>query len=198
MILSHDTLIEEIIHFNVARAAIINPSGLQYSSEFRRLCEENKCGHYGKNWMCPPAVGPYEELKTKAGQYKEGIVFQTVHPLSRSHDRKGIHEAFMAHDEALKKIIGYLQDRYGIKEMLPLGAGPCMYCEKCTLLDSEKCRFPDQAIASLESHGIDVGALVKMCGMPYSSGENTVTFVGAVFFIEEKGTIPLISETNQH
>ena len=183
MILSHDTLIDEVLQFNVARAAIIDPAGIQYSSEFRRLCEENKCGHYGKNWMCPPAVGPYEDLKAKARQYKEGLVFQTVHQLSRSGDRKGIREAFRAHDEALKKIIGHLQDRYGLEGILPLGAGPCTYCLKCTSLDGEKCRFPDQAIASLESHGIDVGALVKMCGLPYTNGKNTVTFVGSVFFI---------------
>ena len=188
MILLHDTLIEEVLHFKIARAAIINPSDIQYSLEFRRFCEENKCGHYDQNWMCPPAVGAYEDLKAKAGQYKEGLLFQTVHPVSRSHDRKEIGEAFKAHDEALKKIIGHLQDRYGIRGLLPLGAGPCRYCEKCSWIDREKCRFPDQAIASMESHGIDVGALVKMCGMPYTSGENTVTFVGLVFITEEKGT----------
>ncbi len=180
--LSHGTLIDEVLKFNAARAAIIDPSGITYSSEFRRLCEQNKCGHYGKNWMCPPAVGPYEELKAKASRYQEGLVFQTVHQLSHSRDRKGLREAFKAHDEALQRIIAHLKDRYGIKEMLPLGAGPCTYCEKCASLDEEECRFPDHAVASLESHGIDVGALVKMCDMPYNSGKNTVTFVGAVFF----------------
>jgi predicted metal-binding protein len=174
------TLIDEVLQFGVARAAIIDPSGIAYSSEFRNLCAQNKCGHYSKNWMCPPAVGPYEELKAKASRYQEGLVFQTVHQLSHSRDRKGLREAFKTHDEALLRIIVHLKD--GVKEMLPLGAGPCTVCEKCASLDEEECRFPDHAVASLESHGIDVGALVKMCDMPYNSGKNTVTFVGAVFF----------------
>jgi predicted metal-binding protein len=178
----HALNIDELLQLNVARAAIIDPSDITYSSEFRRLCEQNKCGHYDKNWMCPPAIGPYEELKAKVSRYKEGLLFQTVHQLSHSRDLKGLREAFKAHDEALRKIISYLQDRHGIKDILPLGAGPCTYCEKCASLDGEICRFPDHAVASLESHGIDVGALVKMCDMPYNSGKNTVTFVGAVFF----------------
>jgi predicted metal-binding protein len=176
------SLTDEVMQFNVIRAAVIDPSDITYSSEFRGLCEQNKCGHYGRNWMCPPAVGPYETLKAKASRYKEGLVFQTFHQLSYSRDRKGLREAFKAHNETLKKIIGYLRDRYGIENMLSLGAGPCAYCEKCASLDGEICRFPDQAVASLESHGIDVGALVSMCGMPYTGGKNSVLFVGAIFF----------------
>jgi predicted metal-binding protein len=180
--LLQNSLINEVRRLNVARAAIVDPSDIRCSETFRSLCEQNKCGHYGKNWMCPPAVGPYEELKAKGRRYKEALVFQTVHQLSDSRHRKGLRRAFKAHDEALRGIIAHLRDRCGIKDMLPLGAGPCTYCEKCASLDGEKCRFPDYAVASLESHGIDVGALVEMCDMPYNSGKETVTFVGAVFF----------------
>lgn len=182
MMMLQNILINEILLLDVDRAAVIDPAGIRYSSEFRSLCEQDKCGHYGKNWMCPPTVGPYEELKAKASRYREGLVFQTVHQLSHSRDRKGLREAFKNHDKALQGIVAHLRDRYGIKDMLPLGAGPCTYCEKCASLDGENCRFPDHAVASLESHGIDVGALVKTCDMPYNSGKETVTFVGAVFF----------------
>ena len=180
--LLQNRLINEVLLLSVARAAVIDPAGILYSSEFRRLCEQNKCGHYGTNWMCPPAVGPYEALKAKASQYEEGLVFQTVHQLAYSRDRKGLRQAFKAHDEALQRIIAHLQDKHGIKDILPLGAGPCTYCEKCASLVGESCRFPDHAVASLESHGIDVGALVKMCDMPYKGEKDEVVFVGAVFF----------------
>lgn len=179
---NRETFIDYIKRFNVARASIIDPSDIAYSSEFRRLCEQNKCGHYGKNWMCPPAVGLYEELKAKASRYKEGLVFQSIHQLSHSRDRKGLSQAFKAHDEALQRIIEHLRERYSIEDMLPLGAGPCTYCEECASLNGEECRFPDHAVASLESHGIDVGALVKMCGMPYKGEKDQVVLVGAVFF----------------
>jgi len=178
----YDVLIDDILRFNVACAAMIDPTKIRYSEEFRRLCEQNKCGHYGKNWMCPPAVGPYEDLKAKANRYKGGLVFQTVHQLSHSRDRKALREAFKAHDESLNKIIKHLRDRYSIEEILPLGAGPCTYCEECAFHNGEECRFPDRAVASLESHGIDVGALMNLCGMPYKFEKHSVTLVGAVLF----------------
>lgn len=178
----YNVLIDDILKFNVVRAAMVDPTKIRYSAEFRRLCEQNKCGHYGKNWMCPPAVGPYEDLRAKASRYKEGLAFQTVHQFSHSCDWKALRKAFKTHDESLKKIIKYFQDRYSIEEMLPLGAGPCSYCEKCACRDGEKCRFPDHAVASLESYGIDVGALMNLCAMPYRFEKHTATLVGAVLF----------------
>lgn len=176
------SLITEILQFGIARAAVIDPSKIEYSEVFRRLCEQDKCGHYGKNWMCPPAVGPYADLKAKASGYKEGIVFQTVHRLSYQRDRGGLRKVFRAHDNALKKLTGYLRTGYGLKEMLSLGAGPCTYCERCAREDGKACMFPEHAVASLESYGIDVGALMKLCGMPYKFEEENVTLVGAVFY----------------
>ncbi len=176
------SLIDDILRLGISRAALIDPSRIEYSETFRKLCEQNTCGYYGKNWMCPPVVGLYSDLKTKASNYKEGIAFQTVHRLSYRRDRKGIKKAFRAHDDALKKLIGYLRTEYGVKEILALGAGPCTYCEKCACEEGKSCVFPENAIASLESYGIDVGALMKMCDMPYKFEEENVTLVGAVFY----------------
>ncbi len=176
------SLIDEIMMFEIARAAVINPSAVRYSSEFRKLCEQNKCGYYGKNWMCPPHVGSYGELKERAGRYKKGLMFQTIHQIFHSGDRKKYRDAFKAHNEALRKIVKHLQEMYGIEDMLTLGGGPCTYCEKCSALDEEPCRYPDHAVASLESYGIDVGALVTLYGMPYKFEKDIVTLVGAVFY----------------
>lgn len=176
------SLIDDIMMFKIARAAVIHPSAVRHSSEFRKLCEQNECGHYGKNWTCPPQVGSYEELKERTGRYKKGIVFQTVYNMSVSREPRKLRKAFRAHDKALKKIVEYLQKRYGIRDMLRLGGGPCRYCEKCSAFDEEPCRYPDHAVASLESYGIDVGALVTLCGMPYKFEKDIVTLVGAVFY----------------
>jgi len=177
-----DSLIDEVLRFDVARAAMIDPSGIDYSSDFRRLCEENKCGHYGTNWMCPPLVGPYDACKARAGRYQIGLVFQTVHPMPNSRDWKGIRNSFNAHDRALKKVMKHLKEVYGVEDILALGAGPCTYCEKCASVEGEKCPFPDEAVPSLESHGIDVGALVHSCDIPYHNEKGTISLVGCVFF----------------
>ena len=179
---SRNNLDCEALKLGATRASIIDVSSIPFSFEFRRLCEENKCGHYGKNWMCPPAVGSFEELQAKAAAYTRGLLFQTVHSVADSFDQKGIQKAFSRHTNTLKKIIVTMEIKCGLRDILALGAGPCTYCEKCTLLQKKPCRLPDRAVASMESYGIDVAGLVKRCGIPYSNEKNTISLVGCILF----------------
>ena len=182
MLTASKQLIDEILELNAAHAAIVDASVIKFSPEFRRLCEQNKCGCYGRNWMCPPAVGTFDNLKAKAGKYKKCLVFQTVHKITHSLDWTGMRNAFAVHDEVLRRITGHFAGKYGIKDLLYLGAGPCTYCTKCAAIAGEECHFPDKAVASLESYGIDVGELVKTCSIPYYNGKNTVSYVGCIVF----------------
>ena len=181
---SFDDLINEVKKINVTNAAMVHASDIEYSQEFRQLCEQNKCGHYSKNWMCPPAVGVFEDLKEKASKYKWGLVFQTVHKLSKRFDFQGMKDAARIHEDVARRVQHHMLDTTGIKEVLPLGVGPCKVCKKCTYVDGEECLFPDKAMASVESYGIDVGKLLKGCGIPYHNGKNTVSYVGCILFNE--------------
>ena len=55
----------------------------------------------------------------------------------------------------------------------------CTYCGRCAFLDGQECRFPEEAVPSVESYGIDVMALEKS-GMPYYNGKNTVSCVSLI------------------
>jgi len=184
MAISFDDLVDEIKTLNVASVAIVDASTIKYSKTFRQLCEQNKCGSYNKNWMCPPGVGPLVELVKKASQYKKALVFQTVHGITKSFDFKGMFEAARTHEGVLREVLALFTRRAGIKDVLPLGVGPCKVCPKCTYEDGEKCRLPDQALPSLEAFGMDVAALLKACGNPYHHGKNTVSYVGCILFTE--------------
>ena len=175
-------LVEEAKNLRATHAAIVDAAVIKYSPEFRRYCEQNKCGQYGTNFMCPPLVGSFDELRKQAVQYEKCLVFQTVHPISHSLDWKGMKKAFSVHDDVLRRIIGHIVDEYGIGDSLSLGAGPCTTCSRCAAVDGEPCRFPDRAVASLEAYGIDVGELVKSCAIPYYNGKNTVSYVGCILF----------------
>jgi predicted metal-binding protein len=175
-------LMEEILEMDAAHAAVVDTSAIRFSPEFRLLCEQNKCGHYDTNWMCPPLVGSYDDLKTRAGRYRQCLVFQTVHNVAHSLDWVGMRKAFGVHDEVLRRIVSHFKNTLGITDLMYLGAGPCTYCTPCAAMDKEECRFPDKAVASLESYGIDVGDLVKTCGIPYHHGKNTVSYVGCILF----------------
>ena len=175
-------LIDEVKALNVTNASLIDASVIQYSKEFRQLCAQNKCGFYDKNWMCPPAVGTFDGLKEKASRYKYGLVFQTVHKLSKRFDFIGMKDAARIHEEVARKVHDHIIHRTDIKDVLPLGVGPCKFCKTCTYVDGEACRFPDKAMASVESYGIDVGNLLKACGIPYHNGKDTVSYVGCILF----------------
>jgi predicted metal-binding protein len=175
-------LIEKAKELGATRAAILNTSDIRFSEEFRRACERNACGKYGTNWMCPPAVGPFEDLKAKALGFSRGLVFQTVHQLQDSFDYDGMIQAAKKHEEVFRSIQAFVQTDGGFEKILGLNAGECKVCDKCNYPDGRQCRFPDKAVASVESYGIDVNALVTCCGIPYNNGPNTVSYVGLFLF----------------
>jgi len=177
-----DQLVEKAKETGAAAASVMQVSDIQFSEEFRTLCEQNSCGKYGTNWMCPPAVGTYEELKAKVLTFSKGVVFQTIHPLADSFDYEGMVKAEEEHGETFKTILNYIQLTSGDEEVLTLSAGVCDVCKQCTYPEGRECLFPDKAVGSIEAHCIDVNALVTSCNIPYINGPNTVSYVGLFLF----------------
>ncbi|SPF44282.1 conserved hypothetical protein [Candidatus Desulfosporosinus infrequens] len=175
-------LIKNAQDLNATHAAIANVKDLVFNEDFRKQCEQNICGFYNTNWMCPPAFGPISNAKERVMRFQQGLLIQSVHKLKSSFDWKGMMTAVADHTKIFRDILDSMEKNYSFKEILPLNAGPCTYCEKCGFLDGEKCRFPAQAVSSVEANGIDVMDLEKKCGMPYYNGENTVSYVGLILF----------------
>lgn len=180
MVLSH--LVKDAVALNATYASIVEVAKIKFNEDFRKLCEQNSCGSYNNNWMCPPAVGPIKDLKERALEFKQGLLFQTVHPIATSLDWKGMLEGGVKHTKIFRTILECMENNYNFKEILPLNAGPCTYCAKCAYLVGEKCQFPDKAVSSVEANGIDVMALVKASGIPYNNGKNTVSYVALILF----------------
>lgn len=175
-------LVRDALLLKADHAAIAEISQIQFVEDFRKACEQNVCGKYNTNWVCPPGVGEFSDLKAKACQYKQGLFFQTVHQLARTFDWKGMVNAKKIHDGIFRDLLNNIRDKHHLKDLLPLNAGSCEVCPRCAYLDKEPCRFPDQAFASVESYGIHVIELEKACGIPYYNGKNTVSYVGLILF----------------
>ena len=177
-----NNLVRDAKALNATHASIAEVAKIKFSEDFRQLCEQNSCGSFNKNWMCPPAVGPISKLIERALSFKQGLLFQTVHSIEDSFDWEGMLEGKLNHTKIFRKILECMENNNTLKEILPLNAGPCTYCTKCSYLEGEECRFPDKAVSSVEANGIDVIALVKASGIPYNNGENTVSYVGLILF----------------
>lgn len=179
---TYSDLVQEVLALHATRAVITEVAKIKFNEELRKLCEQNHCGSYNKNWMCPPVVGPIAELHLRALKFKRGLLFQTVHQLEDSLDWEGMQEGKAKHTAIFRKMVESMQNNPAYKEILPMNAGACTYCPQCSYPFGEKCRFPDKAVSSVEANGIDVMALVKDNGIPYNNGENTVSYVSLILF----------------
>ena len=65
----------------IHESAWVNPADIPFSADVRKMCEDNRCGMYGKCWTCPPGVGDWEVLRDKYQAYKEAYVFTSCHAL---------------------------------------------------------------------------------------------------------------------
>ena len=176
-----ESLLAEIKDFDIKNAVVVDVSNISFSEEVRKYCEMNSCGKYGKNWSCPPGVGPLSELKEEAGRFRKGLIIQTVHPLHDSFDLEGMMTAKLEHDAVLRRVYQCAKE-LGLHDSLLLSAGFCHICNTCAYTEDEPCRFPEKALASMEAYGIDVVKLARDSGFPYHHGSGTVSYVGMILF----------------
>jgi predicted metal-binding protein len=163
------------------RAGVISTDEVRTDAGFRRMCEQNLCGNYGRSWMCPPDAGPIEELMAEVRTYSFILVYQTVGELEDSYDFEGMMEAGARHNQVVNRVRNAMKAE-PLSKVLHLGAGGCRMCEVCAKKTGEPCRHPELAMSSLETYGINVSELAKAAGMKYINGQNTVTYFGAALF----------------
>ncbi len=163
------------------RAGIVPTAEVKTDAAFRKMCEQNLCGNYGRSWMCPPDAGPIEELMAEVRAYSHILVYQTVGELEDSYDFEGMMEAGARHNQVVNRVRDAMKAE-PLRKVLHLGAGGCRMCEVCAKKTGEPCRHPDLAMSSLETYGINVSELAKAAGMKYINGQNTVTYFGTALF----------------
>ena len=175
-----DKLTELALSLGAFRASVIPVEDIETDASFRDLCAANVCGNYGRNWMCPPDAGDIHDLMAALRTYSYALVYQTVSELEDSYDFEGMMEVGHAHCMLSQRIRTALEGR--LPGHLHLTGGGCHLCEKCAKLDELPCRFPGEALSSLEGYGIDVYRTSKATPLKYINGENTVTYFGLILY----------------
>lgn len=183
--MNEQKLINQALEFGAYKAAVIPVDHIHFDRSFRALCESNACGNFGMCWMCPPDVGDIDELIAQAKTFQKALVYQTVGKLADSYDIDGMLEAGKRQNQLAQRISDELAS-FPFEKTLHLGAGGCRVCPVCAKRTGKPCRFPDRAMASLETYGVAVSELAETCGMKYVNGQNTVTYFGVFFYQEVK------------
>ena len=156
-----------------------NPEALVPLPAVREMCRADRCGQFGKNWACPPYCGSIEEAARAIGKYSAGLLVQTTGPLTDDFDYDGMHRIAQEHKRRFGNFAR--QARLLHPDCLPLTAGACTVCAKCTC-PHRPCRFPGKRLSSMEAYGLWVSDVCARSGLPYNHGPRTMTYTACVLF----------------
>ena len=157
-------------------AVVMDPWSLEVRADVRDMCAADKCGAYGRNWTCPPAVGTLEECAARLSQHKTGLLLQTVGRMEKPIDSRCYRETERRHSENLRVLTKEIRRVH--PSALSLGAGGCRVCRRCAY--PESCRFPEQAMSSMEAYGLFVTQVCRDAGVAYHHGERTITYTACI------------------
>lgn len=162
------------------KSTIINTEDLVFVPEYRKYCEENTCGNYGKNYACPPECGTPQEMKEKALQYRQAVVFYTTDTVKSAFDdaetsKKKKRHMYMAWD-----VVDEYR-RQGIEGEQIL-AGSCCLCSTCKKASNEPCVHPERRANDMSSYCIDVTKLAELCNMDIAWKENEASYFSMYLF----------------
>ncbi len=163
------------LHMGFTHVVPLKVETILLQKAVRDMCAANQCGQYGKNWSCPPACGSLEECRAKVASYREGILVQTVGKLEDSFDYEGMTQLEKRHKDQFSRFQDLLYQDYPF--MLPLGAGCCTRCSRCTYPDAS-CRLPHKRISSMEAYGMMVMQVCRDNHLDYYYGPDTLAFTG--------------------
>ena len=157
----------------------ITPDQLEFSDRIRWICE-NECPRFGQTWACPPGVGSVTECACKCQSYQKCLVISTITEVADITDIDTCLATRGPHEEITNEVRSLMRAQ-GIDPYI-LSTEACALCDRCAYLDGEPCRFPEKMHPCVESHGINVLALLEEWGLAFQYGENVVTWFSLLFY----------------
>jgi predicted metal-binding protein len=143
------------------------------------LCREDKCGNYGRHYMCPPHVGSFEEIRTRLGRYRDGLLLQYMRTLDVRNDLEGVRQSKVDFHGMVLKMEQRVRSR-GHPDVWGLVGGDCSLCDECLARVGAPCAYPDEARPSLESLAIDVLSLLESFGLDSAFHADKIAWTGCV------------------
>ena len=126
--------IETALAKGFSAAAIMDTKDLTVVREYRRFCEENRCGCYDNLPACPPKCGTVDEMLERMGRYEKALILQTVVTPENETLISAYARAKSAHNVLADELLAEMSAA-GLTDVLVMSAGPwkgysCMsaYC----------------------------------------------------------------------
>ena len=157
----------------------ITPEDLEFADRIRWICQHD-CPMYGKSWACPPGVGSVPECEARCKAFQNCLMISTITEVSDISDIEETLSTRPAHEVVTNQV----RDLFRLQNIEPyiLSTEACALCETCAISDGKPCRFPEKMHPCVESHGINVLALIESLGLTFQYGENVVTWFSLLFY----------------
>lgn len=152
-------LISTALAIGFANAAIIKVSELVYRPEYRKYCEENLCGNYGKLPICPPTCGTSDEMYGKVLSYRNCLVLQTEF-IPREKVIPEYLRGKRLHNELTEKLFTAAD----MKNILVMSSGPW------------------KNFSCMSAYSIDSEAMAKACGMVCWGHDGIIRYFSCLLF----------------
>ena len=169
-----------------SQTAPINMQALEVREAVREMCASDRCHSYGRSWSCPPACGTLEQCRDRIGKYGRGIFVQTTGRLEDDFDLDGLGVTQHRHKKSFDTLTRQVRMLY--PGCLPLTAGACTLCRRCTY-PNRPCRFPQKRFFSMEAFGLLVSDVCIESGLSYYYGPKTITYTSCILLDEKKGMV---------
>ena len=157
----------------------LSPEDLEFSDRIRWICE-HECPMYGKTWACPPAVGAVSECEAKCKRYVNCLMISTITEVNDISDIEETLATRPEHEKLTNQVRDLMREQ-GVNPYI-LSTEACAVCDRCAYLDGLPCRLPGKMHPCVESHGINVLALLDELGLAFQYGENVVTWFSLLFY----------------
>lgn len=177
--LNRELLEQQMAQLPLYTYAYLEPGRLEFSERVRWICE-HECPMYGKSWACPPGVGNVSECREKCLKFDDCLMISTI---AEVRDIADIDETLStrADHEAVTNEVRDLMRSQGVEPYV-LSTEACAECGRCAILDGQPCRNPERMHPCVESHGINLLAVIEEQGLTFQYGENVVTWFSLLFF----------------
>ena len=134
---------KKALEFGFDHAGMVRAQDLECLPEVRDMCAADRCRAFGTRWTCPPGCGTLAECAARLKEYGEGVLVQTTGILDDPFDADAMLETERVHKVRFAALAEAA--RAEADGCLPLGAGTCELCPRCTYPDAP-CRFPGRAV----------------------------------------------------
>ena len=156
--------------------AFCDTADIPVDHSFRRYCEENLCGQYGKNYGCPPYCGTPEAMEARLRIPGRALVLQSAWAISDYTDHAAIAQAKIAHNAASYALLQKLTAA-GVRGFM-VGCSGCTACPECTLQHGAPCARPKQHYACMSAYCVHVLDLATRCSLRYDCADGMLRMFG--------------------